>query len=236
MKHYKSIISIAIIFLLFVLAQLCLADLYFESEQISRGVPGRPDGKAVLKQYFTADMAMLDLGDRLTIMNFKEKVYHELLKSTKTYTTGPLDRMRLESIGIETQGLEHNTVVNSILQAVAQSATVTPTREVQKIGGYTCRKYGVRFLMTDAVYWTSKEIDGYEELKALADSSIEAFSGNPMLQRMNILGLVRELDGYPVMTVTYLLGGSITNMLIQSERKTLDPELFKVPAGYSLIR
>jgi hypothetical protein len=214
----------------------CAADLYFESEQVSRGVPGRPDGKAVLKQYFTADKVMLDLGDRLTIMNFKEKSYFEVFKASRTYAAGPLHQMRLESLGIETQGLAQNPLVNTILQAVVQNATVTRTAEVQKIGGYTCRKYWVRILTTDAAYWTTREIDGYDELEALADRSADAFRDNPMLQRMNILGLIRELNGYPVMTVTYLMGGSITNTLVKAERTKLDPGLFHVPEGYSLIR
>jgi hypothetical protein len=44
------------------------------------------------------------------------------------------------------------------------------------------------------------------------------------------------LDGYPVMTTTYIMGGSITNMLTKAERRKLDPEEFKVPAEYTLRR
>jgi hypothetical protein len=234
MKYCR--IYIPIILLFFCLTNPCAAGLYFESEQVSRGVPGRPDGTAVLKQYFTADIAKLDLGDRITIMNFKEGVYHELLKASRTFTTGPLHRMGLESVGIETLGLEQNALVNVLMQAVAQNATVTPTREVQNIGGYSCRKFLVRVLMTEAAYWTTRQIDGYAEIKALADRSAASFEANPLLQRLNILGLIRELDGYPVMTTTYIMGGSITNMLTKAERRKLDPEEFKVPAEYTLRR
>jgi len=234
MKHHR--IYIPIILLFFRFASPCAADLYFESEQVSRGVPGRPDGTAVLKQYFTADIVKLDLGDRITIMNFKEGVYHELLKASRTFTTGPLQRMSLESVGIETHGLEQNTLVNTLMQAVAQSATVTPTHEVQTIGGYSCRKFMVRVLMTEAAYWTTQQIDGYAEIRALAVRSAASFEANPLLQRLNILGLIRELDGYPVLTTTRIMGGTITNMLTKAERRKLDPEEFKVPAEYTLRR
>jgi hypothetical protein len=212
------------------------ADLYFESEQVGRGVPGRPDGAAILKQYFTADIAMLDLGDRITIMNFKEGVFFELLKAAKTYTTGPLQHMRLQSLGIDTYGLEQNTLAQTVMQAVAQRAIVTPLGEEKTIGGYRCTNHRVQILMSDAIYWTTREIEGYEALKALAERSAAAFAENQLLQRMNILGLIKELNGYPVMTVTRLMGGTITNTLTRVERKPLDPELFKVPAGYSPAR
>lgn len=237
MKDRKSAIAVLAGLLLLVFGGRAVADLYIESEQTSRGMPGRPDGTAVLKQYFTADAVTLDLGDRLTIMNFKEKTFYELDKASRTYTTGRLDQMGLDSIGIETQGVEQNGLLNSVMQAVVQSATVTPTGEVRTIAGYSCRKYRVRLLMTESAYWTSKDIPGYKEIKTLAERSAEAFRNNPLLGQMNILGLVRELDGYPVQAITYMLGGgSITTVLKKVECRKFAPGLFRVPQGYRLVR
>jgi Domain of unknown function (DUF4412) len=237
MKDKKSAIAVLAVLLLLVLGGRAVADLYIESEQTSRGMPGRPDCTAVLKQYFTADAVMLDLGDRLTIMNFKNQTFYELDKASKTYTSGRLDQMGLDGIGIDTQGIEQNGLLNSMMQAMVQSATVTPTAEVRTIAGYSCRKYWVHLLMTESVYWTSKDIQGYPEIKALAERSTEAFRNNPLLAQMNILGLVRELDGYPVQTITYMLGGgSITTMLKKAECKKFAPGLFRVPEGYRLVR
>jgi hypothetical protein len=237
MKDKKSAIALLAGLLLLFCWSYAFADLYIESEQTSRGMPGRPDGTAVLKQYFSADAVMLDLGDRLTIMNFKEKTFYVLGKASKTYTTGRLDQMGLDSIGIETEGIEHNGLLNSVMQAVVQSATVTPTEEVRIIAGYSCRKYWIRILMTESAYWTSKDIQGYKEIKALAERSAEAFKNNPLLGQLNILGLVRELNGYPVQAITYMMGGgSITTTLKKVECKKFAPGLFRVPEGYRLVR
>ncbi|RJQ83620.1 MAG: DUF4412 domain-containing protein [Desulfobacteraceae bacterium] len=236
-NNQRVVLSFVAVLLLLLFAGNAVADLYIESEQISRGMPGQPDGAAVLKQYFAAETVMLDLGNRLTIMNFKEEIYYELNKVAKTYTLGRLDNMGLDSLGIETQGIEHNPLLNTVMTAVAQSAAVTPTQEIRSIAGYSCRKFWVRLLMTESVYWTSKDIPGWEELRALGQRSDRAFRNNPLLRQMNILGLVRDLDGYPVQTITYIPGGgSITTTLEKAELKKLDPDLFKVPAEYKLVR
>jgi hypothetical protein len=61
----------------------------------------------------------------------------------------------------------------------------------------------------------------------------KSFENNPMLKQMNIAAMMDKLDGFPVQTVTQVMGGTITNTLVKVEKKSLSSDLFQVPAGYA---
>jgi hypothetical protein len=229
-------VSMAGVFALLFFIASVQADLYFETEQVSRGIPGQPDGTAVLKQYFSSDATMIDLGDRITIMNFKEKMVYDLEKASRTYTSNAIDKMGMESFGIEAEGEEQNALLQTMLQTMAQNSKVTPTSEVKTIQGYKCRKYVIDIMMTSSQYWVTREFTGYDEMKSIAERATQAFMNNPLMRQMNVLGMMKELDGYPVHTITQIMNGTITSTLKKTEQKKLDPSLFKVPAGYKMVK
>ena len=53
-----------------------------------------------------------------------------------------------------------------------------------------------------------------------------------MLKQMSPIGLVNEMQGFPVRIVTEMSGGTVIVTLDKIEQKELDKDLFKVPDGY----
>jgi len=210
------------------------ADLYFESQQITKGIPGQPDDTATIKQYLTTDFTMTDMGDVLTIIDMNKKILHELDRETKTYRSTEIDKLGgMPGMGPEAKELEENPMFKAMMESMAKSFKVTPTDEYKTIAGYNCRKFIVEVMMSTSEYWVTKEFEGYDEMKVIGEKSARLFANNPMMKQMNISGMLNSLDGYPVQTITQMMGGSIQTTLIKMERKKIDRALFAIPAGYT---
>jgi hypothetical protein len=225
--------------LVMVLALVCpaaMADLYWESEQVSQGVPGQPDGSAMVKNYVTAHASLFDYGERLQIMDFDAKTIYQVDKLKKTYVRLDFNTMGggLAAQEGDREKAEAMQAMKTMLQSVMGSIKVTPTSEIRKIAGYSCRKYLVNIMMVDSEYWASKEVKGYEELKEISARTAKTFAEHPVLKQMNVAGLVSEIDGFPVQTITHMMGGTTTVTLKKIEKKKLSPTLFTVPEGYVL--
>ena len=102
------------------------ADLYFESEQTTKGLPGQPDGTSIVKQYISQDATMTDQGDRITIIDFNEKMMYDLDTKAKTYTKALAEKMGLPE-GAEGQNAEQAKMMQQLVQSMAGSIKVTPT-------------------------------------------------------------------------------------------------------------
>lgn len=220
-----------------ILALFCLpamADLYWESEQVSQGVPGQPDGSLMIKNYLTAHGSVFDFGERLQIMDFDAKTIYQVDKLKKTYIRMDFDTMGSSYAAPQSdrEKAEAMQAMKSMLQAVMGNIKVTPTPEFKKIAGYSCRKYLVNIMMVDSEYWASKEVNGYQELKEISTRTAQMFAEHPVLKQMNVAGLVSEIDGFPVQTITYVMGGTTTVTLKKIEKKKLSPTLFTLPEGY----
>jgi hypothetical protein len=83
-------------------------------------------------------------------------------------------------------------------------------------------------------YWVSQDVKGYEELKALGAKVGAIAEHNPMLEQVDIAGMVEKLGGFPVYTVNHLLGETVASTLRKIEQKPLDPALFIVPEDYTV--
>lgn len=212
-----------------------LADLYFESEQNSQNIPGQQSGTSIIKQYVSHDGTTTDMGDRITIFDFKEKMMYDLDKKAKTYTKSPIDKMGMPAEGAGGADAEQAKMMQQMMKTMAGSIKVTPTGIVETIGDYKCRKYVVNMMMAQSDYWATKEFKGYDEMKEIGEKAAKIFEANPMMKQMNIMGLMKELDGFPIKTATQVMGGSITTIVKKIEQKKLDKDLFKVPAGYKLV-
>ena len=219
--------------LLFFACGSCWADLYVESEQVNRGVPGQAEGSAMLKQYLSADATMTDLGDRIIIMDLKEKMFYEMDKATKTYKKNSIEKMGLSAItGEDTEEVENNPMVQAMLKTLSQSFKITPTSETKTVAGYPCRKYLVSVMMANSEYWVTNKFKGYDELKTIGQKTGKLLANNPTMKQMNVAGMIQELDGLPVQTITEIMGGTVTTTVKKIEQKKLDASLFKVPSGY----
>ncbi len=209
---------------------LAAADLYWESEQVTKGVQGQPDQTLIVKNYMTDSASRTDMEDRVTIMDFDKMVIYQLNLAAKTYT-----KSNMKDVG-RPPGMKDEEVqaFQEMMRKMIGEVEVVPTNDKKKIAGYTCTKYELSMMATRSEYWLSKEVKGYEEMKALGRKMALVFDTNPMLKQMNIAGMMSRLDGFPVQMVTNLMGGTITSTLKKVDLKKLDKGLFKIPAGYTL--
>jgi hypothetical protein len=182
-----------------------------------------------VKNYMTNYASRTDMGDHVTIMDFDKKVIYQLNPTAKTYV-----KSDMKDIG-RPPGMkdEEAQAFQEMVRKMVGEVKVVPTDEKKKIAGYNCTKYEIAMMATRSEYWLSKEVKGYDEMKAVGRKMAGVFDTNPMLKQMNIAGMMSQLDGFPVQMVTSLMGGNITSTLKKVEVKKLDKDLFKVPAGYT---
>ncbi|SPF38065.1 conserved exported hypothetical protein [Syntrophobacter sp. SbD1] len=208
------------------------ADLYFETESISTNVPNRPNNATTLKSYFTSDASRWELGDgKVIILDYNAMKLFMLDPKAKTYRELNLgERPGLpDTAGGKPKMMEEPS-------AAASAIRVTPTDETKTIAGYKCSKYNVKLAMSDGEYWVSKDVKGYQELKTLGAKMASIMDRNPMLKQFNIGGMSEKIDGFPVYTVSHVMGGTIERTLKNIEQKPLDSALFKIPSDYALAQ
>jgi hypothetical protein len=129
---------------------------------------------------------------------------------------------------------EEQAMMKQMMEKMAGSMKVTPTNETKKIAGYQCKKVIVSIMGMNTDYWVSKDVKGYKELKKMGARMAEVAAKNPMLQNMNIAGMVEKIDGFPVQMVMNVMGGKMVTTLKEIEEKSLNKKLFSVPKGYLL--
>lgn len=212
----KAFASIIIAFGFFIIAiPSVYGDIYWESEQIVTGIPGRSDIKKTIKNYFTPKYTRVDIGENVMIADF----------NTMTgYVLNTYDKMYLE--------MKMNDVGN-IPQGLKKGIDVIPTKETRRIAGYKCRKYKISFMKRNYEQWLSKEVGAYKELKSIDNKLSRIVRQNPLFQ-MGIIGKMDKLDGFPVQMIMPLGNGMKKIITLKRvSRKPLDPSVFKVPRGYS---
>ncbi len=232
MKKMKQVgVIITICLMVAALSGTVQAGFYFESEQVTEGIPGQPSQAMIIKTYLTDNASRTEKGDEIVIMNYKSMTSYELNPSAKTYTQRDMTQLAgmPELEGAQKEQLEH------MMKQMADSMKIEPTDETQTIEGYRCRKYDVQVMMAKGAYWVSRDINGYDELRKVTLNMAKAFEKNPMMKQMNVLAMMDRIDGFPVKTVMGVMGGSITTTLKMIEQKSLDMDLFEVPAGYRRV-
>jgi len=227
-RAHKLVKIIFAVMAILVFPGLAFADLYWESEQVTNGVQGQPDQTQMVKNYMTDHASRTDMEDRVTIMDFDKMVIYQLNPAAKTYVKNDM-----KDIG-RPPGMKDEEVqaFQEMMRKMIGEVKVVATNEKKKIAGYNCTKYELAMMATRSEYWLSREVKGYEEMKAVGRKMAGVFDTNPMLKQMNIAGMMSQLDGFPVQMVTNLMGGTITSTLKKVDVKKLDKNLFIVPAGY----
>lgn len=214
-----------------VLSSVAMADLYWESDQETKGMPGHPDEVKIIKTYLSSYASRTEREGQITVMNFDTKVMYLINPKDKTYQRinmaemGKMPEMKGDKGQMQQQ--------QQMMKSMMGNMQVTPTDETRQIAGYNCRKYLVSGMMMKSDYWLSKDVKGYEEVKEIGKKVSAIFDENPMMKQMNIAGMMGQLDGFPVQTVMNIMNGTTTTTLKNIEEKSLDKSLFTVPEGYA---
>jgi len=231
MKVIKPGLCFAVFLIaLSILTNAARADLYWENEAVSSGMPNKPAGTTIQKNYFISTASRIELGDgKIVICDYSTLMMYNLNPQSKTYTQVNMSDMGMPA---KMSGPEKEQMGKAM--AGMMSFQVTPTNETQTIAGYKCRKCNVNFGMIQGEYWVSKEVAGYQELMKVSAKLGAILEKNPMLRQINVAGMVEKLDGFPVQTTNRMMNGTMVSTLKKVEQKSLDPELFKVPKDYVL--
>jgi hypothetical protein len=77
----------------------------------------------------------------------------------------------------------------------------------------------------------SKDIEGFSEFETLNDNMLKK---HPEFKQMQMGGFTGK-EGFPVETVTNMMGVTTKTILKKIEEKSLSKDLFEIPAGYMLV-
>jgi hypothetical protein len=223
---YTWLIALAAAFL----AGPAKADLYWETRSVSARIPGQSNGNSIQRYYLTPYASRVDLGaGKVIIVRYKAKKIYSL--NTRKRTCTQINLARLPGIpGVAGKDQQRMAQMMGALMGTA----VTPTNKYRTIAGYRCREYFVHIAIVNGEYWVSRDVDGYGELETLGAEARAIAEYNPVLRPLDIAGLVRGLDGFPVRTVNHVMGGTVTSTLTRIDRSRLNPSLFDIPRNYTM--
>ena len=235
MKNRKWIRLLPLVFMAFlILSSMAYGDLYWESVVTSAGGPknlpqnlpkqvrekilAQFKGKMeTVKHYLASRASRTEQKNHIIIIDFGTMVMYQLNPANKTYAK-----------------INMMSMMDDKMKEIAKDIQVTPTNETKKIAGYKCKKYNVTVMGVTSEHWLSKKVKGYKEFRKLSKKMKKSFKKNPRLRQMSMGGISSE-DGFPVKTVTTVMGMTTTTMLKKIEKKSLSKNLFKVPKGYKLM-
>ncbi len=206
------------------------ADLFWQNIQETKGMPGQPDEVQTVDHYFTQNASRIETGNMATIVNFDGMNLYHLDMKAKTYNKIDLNAM----LNMAGEGKDGEAFSKMMKQMMGETKII-PTDETRKIAGYDCKKYNMQVMMVQIEYWATKDIDHYKELKEIGEKMAKGFDQNPMMQHMNLAAHIKQMDGFPVQTITRNpMGGTIISTLKHIEKKKLSNDLFQVPSDYKL--
>lgn len=236
MKNRKFMLYLPLaLILLLTLSPMAFADLYWVSVVKTGGAPkGLPENLPkeirdqmlaqfksetnTQKHYLTSYASRTDTKQGITIMDFESMTLYQLNPKNKTYTKINMTSMMKGQMG-------------EMAKKMAEDSKTTRTNETKKIAGYQCRKYIVTIMGSENEYWLSKDAKGYKEFEAINEKMLKK---HPEFKQMQMAGITGG-DGFPVETVTNMMGMKTVTLLEKIEEKSLSKELFKIPAEYKLV-
>ncbi|MGC9196953.1 MAG: DUF4412 domain-containing protein [Syntrophobacteraceae bacterium] len=206
------------------------ADLYWETRSVSVGIAGQTNGNSIQKYYFTPYASRVDLGaGKIIIVYYKTRKVYSL--DTRTRTCTPIDLSRIG--GIPGLSGKDQAKMSQLMGAMLGSQIVS-TNKYRTIAGYRCREYFVHVAIVNGEYWVSKEVKGYRELKSLGVEAGVLAQYNPLFRQIDIADLVRKLDGFPVLSVNHVMGGTVRSTLTKIDQRSLPRSLFDIPRNYAM--
>ncbi|NOR05105.1 MAG: DUF4412 domain-containing protein [Deltaproteobacteria bacterium] len=233
MKKWRRIAYLPLALLIFfTISTAAYGDLYWESESVSEGLPaGLPSNlpkqmldqfnKAeTIKHYLTSYAYRTDTSDGIMIIEYNTMTMYHINIKDKTYTK------------VNMTSLMDNERGKGMVEELAEEMEVTSTNETKKIAGYMCKKYNMTMMGSNNEFWISKDVKGYKEYTAFGKKMEKMFEKNPMMKKMGMAG---NLDGFPVQTVTNVMGITTTTTLKTIEEKAMSKDLFEIPKGYKML-
>ena len=236
MKNRKFMLCLPLALIFFLtLLPMAYADLYWVSEVKTGGVPkGLPENlpKEVRdqmlaqfksethtqKHYLTRYASRTETKQGIMIMDFESMTLYQLNSKNKTYTKIDMKAMMEGKMG-------------EMAKKMTEGSKTTRTNDTKKIDGYQCRKYIVKIMGSENEYWMSKDVEGFSEFEALNEIMLKK---HPEFKQMQMGGFTGK-EGFPVETVTNMMGVKTETVLEKIEERSLSKELFEIPAGYKLV-
>jgi hypothetical protein len=213
-------------------ASIVWGGVYFETLEKSTGVPGQDDGTRTLKQYVSDSAIRIEAPDRITIVDINTLIMYDLDPTTKMYV--PNDIKKIGNM-TDVLGEQGGNLLNDLMNQInAKQQTVIATKETATIAGYKCRKYLVNHMMAQGEYWLSDQVEGVEELRKFGQTAAAALDQYPLFKQLNVYSIFGQLEGFPVKSITHIMGGVNETILVNSKRQKMDPALFTVPSDYKL--
>lgn len=210
------------------------ADIYLENENVSFGAPNQPVRTKTEKNYLISTGSRIEPGNgKVLLLDYKTLMMYTLNPQNRTYT-----QMSLNDLGTpEKMPGPAKEQIGKVIVLLMNGFKITPTSETQTIAGYKCRKCVCNFGLVQAECWVSREVDGFEEIKAMSKKLGSLLEKNPIIREVDIAAMVDKLDGFPVKITSHVLGGRTTvSTLKKVEQRSFDPELFKIPKDYKLTK
>jgi len=229
MKTRTACIFFLMIFMVFFSIPV-YADLFWQNIQETKDIPGQPDEVQTVDHYFTQNASRTEIGNMATIMDFDSMNLYHMDMQAKTYSKIDLNAMgQMAGEGKDAENF------SKMMKQMMGETKIIPTDETRKIAGYDCKKYNLQVMMVQIEYWVTKDISHYKELKEIGEKMAKGFDENPMMQHMNFASHMKQMDGFPVQTITQNpMGGTTISTLKHIEKKKLSNDLFQVPSDYKL--
>jgi len=126
------------------------------------------------------------------------------------------------------------TAMEQVGQGMSEEMEITATNEIKNIAGYKCTKYIVTGMEVKTDHWVSRDVKGYREYSAAIENLEKKLNKSPSMEKFGMSGISSK-EGFPVMTVTDMMGMKSTTTLKNIQKKSLSKSLFIIPEGYKLI-
>ena len=231
-KQIGYLVFAFVIYLVF--APVVYGDLYWESTVETGGAPEgvlesmpkqvrdqmldqfKPKTE-IEKNYLTSFAIRSEQKDQIMILNYDTLTMYQIDTTEKTYTKVNL-----------------LTAMEQMGQGMSEDMKITATNETKKIAGYKCTKYIVTGMGVKTEHWVSKDVEGYREFRAATEKMEKKLDKSPSMGKIGVSGISSK-EGFPVRTVTDMMGMKSITTLKNIQKKSLSKSLFKIPEGYKLI-
>jgi hypothetical protein len=212
-------------------------DLYWESVTETKGMPALPKNlpkqvldqiksqmppaeKKMSKHYLSSSVMRSEGEDGIMIIDYESMMMYQINPQDKTYSQTDMRQMA-EMMG-KNMGMQ------------ATSTTVN-TGEKKKIGGYDCTKYIQKTDMGETVFWVTKDIDAYKEFETIAEKLKKYMDKDPSLKKMNMGYDFDHKNGWPVQTVSEIMGITTVTTNQNIRKDSFDKDMFEVPKDYTKV-
>jgi hypothetical protein len=87
--------------------------------------------------------------------------------------------------------------------------------------------------MGESIVWASKEVPHYSRIKDLYRKISDKLGEVPFFQQMNMAGQMDKMEGWPVKSISNIMGVNTVSTLQKIEEKNFSDNQFQVPEGYT---